>query len=143
MDAATWVGVAGLVSALLGGIAGVIAALAKRAEVEDTVEEKAQARDDATNATAQALIASERAALTAEYRALLEDMRRHLEEKDERHVKEISHLDERCRSIETALVESRAHQELCERELSNERLARRDIVARLHQAEARIAELGG
>jgi hypothetical protein len=125
VDATGWAGAAGLTTAALGGIAAIIAAIARRRSDRETVEE----------AAARA-VREERATLVAEYRGLLDEMRLAAADQDRR-------WDQRLAGIERELAAARADHDECEAGRAADKLERDALASRLHLAEARIAELGG
>lgn len=141
MDAATWVGLAGVITALGGAVAGIVAVLAKRrTEVESAEAEEERVRREAAE-LAQQRIADERTALTAEYRGLLDEMRQHHTGQERRYMEEMARLDSRLASIETALDSARAQHARCEENLEMEREEREVLEVRLRNAEQRLAEI--
>lgn len=119
-----WIGAAGLVTAVFGGIAGVIAAIARRRSDAETAEDMAARR-----------VQEERAALTSEYRGLLDELRLHGAAQDRRHQEELAGLAARIDRLGAELASTQERHDACETQLS-------EVTSRLRIAEAKIAELG-
>lgn len=124
--------VAGFVTALLGGVAAIVAAIARRNSDKETHEEAAQRR-----------VQEERDALTREYRGLLEELRLHGAEMERRHEAEATRIRQRLSRVEEEVARARDAHAACEAQLRGEVDRRAEIEARLRVAEARILELGG
>lgn len=130
MDGAAWAGLGTIVTAMAGGVAAVIAALAKRRTDAETNDETTARR-----------FQEERAALVAEYRGLLDELRRHHAEIEKRHAEETRRIETRVERVEADLREAREGHRSCEENLSIERSARAELERRLRRAEARLSEL--
>jgi chromosome segregation ATPase len=112
--------VAGLVTAILGGLTALISAILKRRTESETSDE----------ATARRLN-EERTALVKEWQGLLDPYRT-----------EVGRLSGAVETLERKLEVAQEAHEKCEKDLRTEKTAMRAVETRLRQAEARIAELG-
>jgi Skp family chaperone for outer membrane proteins len=117
--------VAVLITATLGGIAGILAALAQRKQGKVDVEKAAR---DALQA--------ERAAITAEYRLLFDDVKNEAVRDRETYDREIAKVNARAEEAAVAARAAAAERDDCRVEL----LA---VTNRLRILEARVSELGG
>jgi hypothetical protein len=124
--------VAVLITAVLGGIAGIMSSIAQRRERAETTED----RRDAAERAARDAIASERATITAEYRGLFEMVKNEAVRDREGYDKEMASMRTRIEAAVASGIETARERDECRRELN-------EVRNRLHIVEARILEMGG
>lgn len=124
--ASDWVGIAALVTALLGGIAGLITVIVR------------------IGARAPTVLPSPSDPMATEvYRGLIADLRGEIEAVREASDRDRRELTMRLDGVDHELRDARRGHSACEANLATERRERARMARRLAAAENRLADLGG